>query len=39
MTSALGLSFQLDEIDYTRPNLVHADMTPDEFAQSMRDRR
>lgn len=38
MTQALGLSFQLDEIDYTRPNLVHADMTPAEFAQSMQDR-
>lgn len=39
MTHALGLTFQLDEIDYTRPNLVHADMTPEEFAESRRRRK
>jgi hypothetical protein len=38
MTTALGLTYQLDEIDYTRPNLLHADMTPEEFANSMRER-
>lgn len=31
----LGLEFQLDHIDYTRDNFIHADMTPEEFAESM----
>ena len=34
----LGLSFQLDGIDYDAPNMVHADMSPEEFAQKMKDR-
>jgi len=34
----LGLSFQLDGIDYDAPNMVHADMSPKEFAQKMKDR-
>ena len=34
----LKLDFQLDKIDYSRPNFVHADMSPDEFAQSMKKR-
>jgi hypothetical protein len=34
----LGLSFQLDGIDYDAPNMVHADMSPDEFAQKMQER-
>jgi hypothetical protein len=34
----LDLSFQLNHIDYTAENLVHADMSPDEFAQRMKDR-
>ncbi len=38
MTKVLGLSFQLDEVDYTAKNFVHADMSPEEFAQSMKDR-
>ena len=38
MTKALGLSFQLDEIDYDRTNFVHADLSPSELAQSMADR-
>jgi hypothetical protein len=38
MKGLLDLQFQLDEIDYTRPNLVHADMSPEQFAQSMSDR-
>lgn len=38
MTKALGLSFQLDEIDYDRPNFVHADLSPNELAQSMAER-
>jgi len=32
------LQFQLEGIDYTRPNLVHADMSPEQFARSMRQR-
>ena len=35
MQSALGLQFQLDHIDYTVSNFVHADMSPDEFFESM----
>jgi len=35
MQKALGLEFQLEHIDYTKRNFKHADMTPEEFAQSM----
>ncbi len=28
----------METIDYTKENLVHADMSPDEFAKSMKDR-
>jgi hypothetical protein len=38
MKSALELEFQLDAVDYTAPNFVHADMTPDEFAAAMKER-
>ncbi|MBT8442382.1 MAG: hypothetical protein KJO76_08355 [Gammaproteobacteria bacterium] len=38
LTKLLDLSFQLDEIDYSRPNFVHADLSPSEFRQSMEDR-
>ncbi|MDT8409456.1 MAG: hypothetical protein RQ741_07640 [Wenzhouxiangellaceae bacterium] len=38
MKDALGLSFQLDEIDYRQPNLVHADLTGPEFSASMASR-
>ncbi|MCA1778147.1 MAG: hypothetical protein LC637_01830 [Xanthomonadaceae bacterium] len=38
MTEALGLAFQLDEIDYQRPNMLHADLTAREFSESMRQR-
>lgn len=38
MKDALGLAFQLDEIDYERANFVHADMTSAEFADSMKER-
>jgi hypothetical protein len=38
MKSLLGLEFQLDRIDYTRPNMVHADMSPEEFAETMKRR-
>ncbi len=39
MQSMLDLEFQLDQIDYTKSNFVHADMSPDEFAKSMKDRK
>jgi len=38
MMHALDLSFQLDEIDYTKANFVHADLTPEEMSQSMAER-
>ena len=38
MKTSLELSFQLDEIDYQAGNFVHADMTPQEFEQSMSER-
>jgi hypothetical protein len=38
MKSMLGLEHQLAAIDYTKENLVHADMTPEEFSRSMKDR-
>jgi hypothetical protein len=38
ITRLLQLSFQLDEIDYTLANFVHADLTPEALAQSMSDR-
>jgi hypothetical protein len=39
MKNLLDLDHQLEEIDYTCPNFVHADMTPDQFAKAMRDRK
>ena len=38
MKSMLELEHQLEKVDYTRPNFVHADLTPDEFMQSMEDK-
>lgn len=38
MQRMLGLAFQLDEIDYRAENLVHADMSPDEFEGAMAKR-
>ena len=38
LTDLLELEFQLKGVDYTRKNFVHADMSPDEFARSMRER-
>jgi len=38
MKSVLELEFQLEQIDYTEKNMVHADMSPEQFAQSMRRR-
>jgi hypothetical protein len=32
------LDHQLEKVDYTKPNFVHADMSPEEFAKSMKDR-
>lgn len=38
MKDVLKLEFQLKGIDYTRANMVHADMSPDQFAKSMEAR-
>ncbi|MDX1517705.1 MAG: hypothetical protein R3288_12750 [Woeseiaceae bacterium] len=38
MTRMLDLSFQLEKIDYTLPNFVHADLSPDEMSASMAER-
>jgi len=38
LKNMLELQFQLDAIDYTAPNFVHADMTPQEFEDSMAER-
>lgn len=34
----LELDHQLEYVDYTKPNFVHADLSPDQFFQAMRDR-
>ena len=36
LQKVLGLQFQLDIIDYKKANFVHADMTPQDFASSMK---
>lgn len=38
MTKLLDLSFQLEEIDYDKPNFVHADLTPQQLRDSMDER-
>jgi hypothetical protein len=38
LTRLLGLSFQLDEINYDRENFVHADLSPSDLKQSMEQR-
>lgn len=38
MKDVLELEHQLEQVDYTRPNFVHADMSPDEFFKSMDQR-
>jgi hypothetical protein len=38
MTTALSLQFQLECIDYTKPNLIHADMSPQQLAEAMQKR-
>ncbi len=34
----LDLDHQLEDIDYTRPNFVHADMSPEDFQKAMAER-
>jgi hypothetical protein len=38
MQAMLELEYQLERIDYTKQNFVHADLSPEEFAKSMKDR-
>jgi hypothetical protein len=38
MKSMLEVEHQLEQIDYTQPNFVHADLSPQEFMQSMKKR-
>ena len=38
MKSVLELEHQLEKVDYTRPNFVHADLSPSEFSKSMEER-
>ncbi len=38
MKSMLELEHQLEMVDYTCPNFVHADFSPSEFSKSMEDR-
>jgi hypothetical protein len=38
MKDVLKLKFQLDEVDYTPSNFVHADMSPDDFQEDMKQR-
>ena len=35
LQSMLGLEFQLDHIDYAADNMIHADLSPDEFRDDM----
>jgi len=39
LSDALGLEFQLDHVDYTPNNFVHADISPQEFQRSMTRRK
>jgi len=39
MKSLLELDYQLDCIDYSRKNMVHADMSPEEFSETMKRRK
>jgi hypothetical protein len=38
MTDILELEFQLKAVDYTQANMVHADMSPVQFAEAMKQR-
>ncbi len=37
MKSVLELDFQLELIDYTKKNFIHADMSPEEYGESMKE--
>lgn len=39
MKDMLGLSFQLEEVDYQAKNFVHADMNPEQFSESLNQRQ
>jgi hypothetical protein len=38
LKDVLGLEHQIQHVDYTKANLLHADMSPDDFAKSMSER-
>jgi hypothetical protein len=38
LKDVLGLEFQLEHVNYAAKNFVHADMSPQEFSKSMKDR-
>ncbi|MCX7544967.1 hypothetical protein [Marinicella gelatinilytica] len=38
MTDILGLTYQMDGVDYSPKHFVHADFSPDEFKKSMANR-
>lgn len=38
LTRFLDLEFQLRAVDYTKKNMIHADMSPEQFAVAMRQR-
>lgn len=38
MKTMLALEHQLEMVDYTKKNFVHADMSPEQFLQAMKDR-
>ena len=38
MTEVLGLTFQMEGVDYSSEHFIHADFSPDEFKQSMADK-
>lgn len=38
MKNVLGLTFQLEEIDYSPENFVHADISPEDFKNSMNEK-
>jgi hypothetical protein len=37
-TGAMGLTYQLEAIDYSSPNMIHADLSPSEIAERMANR-
>ncbi|MEZ5988727.1 MAG: hypothetical protein R3F30_06320 [Planctomycetota bacterium] len=38
LKQSLELEFQLDQVDYSKPNFVHADLSPAEMARKMEER-